>query len=289
MKFAYLIMAHHRFDILLLLLKDLDDKRNDIFLHIDKKTRDVDLLYFQKCVKNATLVFVDRMSVYWSDYSQIKCVHALLKAAVKYGYHDYYHFLVGVEFPIKSQDYIHSFFEKNNGKEFVGYDLQCKNYLDRIRYYHFFGKYARTTSKRHHSLFLKGKELVSFQQKHGFSRIKLDESYYKKGYANWSITHEVALLFVQSVNKIKSKYRFTSCADEIIFHTILYNSEYRDRIFDYNDEYHSAMRLTTWANSKNQLQMEDLEMILCSDKLFARKFDTNDAAEIIYKIIQLRE
>ena len=34
---AYLIMAHHRFDILGAVLLDLDDYRNDIFLHVDRK------------------------------------------------------------------------------------------------------------------------------------------------------------------------------------------------------------------------------------------------------------
>lgn len=35
---AYLIMAHNQWDVLEQLLRALDDPRNDIFLHIDKKT-----------------------------------------------------------------------------------------------------------------------------------------------------------------------------------------------------------------------------------------------------------
>ncbi|MDF2484874.1 MAG: glycosyltransferase, partial [Herbinix sp.] len=43
---AYLIMAHSNFEYLKKLIKSLDDPRNDIFLHIDKKAKftDSDLL-----------------------------------------------------------------------------------------------------------------------------------------------------------------------------------------------------------------------------------------------------
>ena len=64
MKFAYLIMAHHRFSVLKLLLEDLDDSRNDIFLHIDSKTKTADIDVLQSSVKKANLVLVKRMPVY---------------------------------------------------------------------------------------------------------------------------------------------------------------------------------------------------------------------------------
>ena len=37
-KHAYMIMAHHRPDLLQLLINSLDDERNDIIVHIDKKS-----------------------------------------------------------------------------------------------------------------------------------------------------------------------------------------------------------------------------------------------------------
>lgn len=59
MKFAYLIIAHTRFDQVEKLLKLLDDERNDLYIHIDQKVSDaVDI--FQKnaetcCAKIKTL------------------------------------------------------------------------------------------------------------------------------------------------------------------------------------------------------------------------------------------
>lgn len=37
---AFLIMAHNHFDFLKILLKRLDDPRNDIYLHVDRKAAD---------------------------------------------------------------------------------------------------------------------------------------------------------------------------------------------------------------------------------------------------------
>jgi hypothetical protein len=39
MKHAYLIIAHNEFKILSYLVKALDDERNDIYVHIDKRLK----------------------------------------------------------------------------------------------------------------------------------------------------------------------------------------------------------------------------------------------------------
>ena len=48
MKHAYLIIAHNNFYILEKLIKLIDDKRNDIYIHIDKKIRNFDFDYYNK-------------------------------------------------------------------------------------------------------------------------------------------------------------------------------------------------------------------------------------------------
>ena len=63
----------------------------------------------------------NEVDVYWSHFSQVQCELFLLKEAVKKDEFAYYHLLSGMDFPIKSQKYIHQFFEENAGKEFVDY------------------------------------------------------------------------------------------------------------------------------------------------------------------------
>ena len=39
MKHAYLIMAHHEFEVLGKLIQAIDDKRNDIFIHFEQNSK----------------------------------------------------------------------------------------------------------------------------------------------------------------------------------------------------------------------------------------------------------
>lgn len=68
----------------------------------------------------------------------------LLKYACSQNKYAYYHLISGVDLPIKSQNYIHSFFKKNAGKQFVVLDEKANNtfsFVDRINKYYFFKIY----------------------------------------------------------------------------------------------------------------------------------------------------
>ena len=112
-KHAYLIMAHTQPELLKMLLKKLDDERNDIYLHIDSKAKDYPLDEVAAVLQKANCVFTERTDVKWGSYSQIHCEMVLLKEATKTE-HAYYHLLSGMDLPIKSQDEIHKFFETYN-------------------------------------------------------------------------------------------------------------------------------------------------------------------------------
>ena len=118
MKHAYLIIAHNEFEILKRLIQALDDERNDIYIHFDRK-----LNHYPDCrTSYAKLTFLEeRMDVRWGDISVVDAEFALFDEAYRRGEYSYYHLLSGVDIPLKTQNYIHRFFEKNAGKEFVGY------------------------------------------------------------------------------------------------------------------------------------------------------------------------
>ncbi len=82
MKHAYLVMAHHNWNQLWYLLKCIDDKRNDIFLHIDKKS----ISSFDKDIlcgcKYASIVMVDPMSVMWGGVFASKVYVSLVENGV---------------------------------------------------------------------------------------------------------------------------------------------------------------------------------------------------------------
>ena len=146
-KHAYLIIAHNNWKQLSLLLSVLDDERNDIYIHIDKKSKHVPIDGLRKSVKKSKLHIYRKFKIYWGHFSQVECEVYLFEKTSKNKYFRY-HLISWKDLTIKSQDYIHYFFEKNSDYEFVHYDTEERLKNDheigrRTRIYHFLQKYRR--------------------------------------------------------------------------------------------------------------------------------------------------
>ena len=86
MRHAYLIMAHNNFKILEKTIMLLDDKFNDIYIHIDKKVSNFNYDYYKSLVKNSNIIFTERIDVKWGSFRQIQCEYILFKEAYKNHY-----------------------------------------------------------------------------------------------------------------------------------------------------------------------------------------------------------
>ena len=115
-------MVHHRFDVLKMLLADLDDQENNIFLRIDQETKNAQIDELRQCVWFSNLYFCGSYTRLLGTFFADQCVLNLLKAAIDHAHYDYYHLVVGVEFPLMSHEKILRFFLENQGKEFIGFD-----------------------------------------------------------------------------------------------------------------------------------------------------------------------
>lgn len=76
MKHAFLIIAHNEFDVLKLLISCLDDARNDIYIHYDKK---VDTLPDIQTKYAGLIVLEKRVDVRWGAPSMIEAELPYLK------------------------------------------------------------------------------------------------------------------------------------------------------------------------------------------------------------------
>lgn len=86
MKQAYLIIAHNKFDMLRALIRQLDSRDNDIYIHIDKKAGDVDFSQFEGAASCSRVKCLrDRISVMWGGVSQIAATFLLLQTALRGG------------------------------------------------------------------------------------------------------------------------------------------------------------------------------------------------------------
>ena len=287
-KHAYLIMAHHRPDVIGELLAALDDPRNDIYLHMDRKSAAIGPDGFE--MRFSRLTLIPPMDVSWGGYSQIECTLRLLKAAVKESEkngdcYSRYHLMTGATYPIKSQDEIHTFFDRYPDREYMDFDEPV--FEERVRYIHLFNESGLRPDE--HDIRMKLRRLFAgLQQRLGCDRFGRFGMECRKGLAYWSITHELAEYVIQNRKLIRRMMKHSISGDEIFMQTLVWNSSFRDRAFDAEGRAYGSMRLTTWPledagepREDHCLMRQDLPYILGSDALFALKFDGACGMELI--------
>ena len=282
-KHAYLIMAHKNFYVLEKLLLLLDDYRNDIYIHIDKKTDDFDDSHFANLLKKSNISFLERKNVFWAEYSQVDVTLSLLKAAMAHGEYHYYHLLSGADLPLKSQDYIHDFL-KDKDHEFIGIVPQTSWYSTRRVKYYF--PFLNTTYYRKYKL-LKAFVclLVLIQRVLRFDRLKKYDLKIYNGWTWFSISNSFAKYLVDNKQIIEKLFQKTLAADEMFVQTMAYNSHFKEKIYDMADLKTGSMRYIDWKRGTPYVfRTTDFEALLGSKYLFARKFDKNLDQHIVDRI-----
>ena len=218
MKHAFLIIAHNEYPVLEVLLSMLDDERNDIYLHIDKRATELFQQIKKVKMQKAGFYLIENpIKVYWGDISQVQVEYLLFETALSHGPYAYYHLLSGTDLPIKSQDYIHAFFQQNAGKEFVGFwqDAAHQRDLERkvFRYY-FFTKRLKDKEHLLHGITALIRNLILAVQKISHYRRKQTFEFKKGG--NWiSITENAVKYLLQYKEIVLNRMKYTLCADEI--------------------------------------------------------------------------
>lgn len=84
MKDAYLIIAHKQWGLLKKLIRAIDYEQNDIYIHIDKKSR-VDLADFSGCASRSKVHFFQKYDVQWGAPSQVDVEMLLFREAYSGG------------------------------------------------------------------------------------------------------------------------------------------------------------------------------------------------------------
>ncbi|TYZ29824.1 beta-1,6-N-acetylglucosaminyltransferase [Selenomonas caprae] len=269
MKFAYLIMAHDNFRQLMILLKLLDSVNNDIYLHIDKKTRYINIDMLKNCVLEAKIHVYMEYDVKWAGISQTKCQMFLLEQAIQ-KYHDYYHLLSGHDLPLHCNDTIEKFFYNNAGKEFIHFESFDYCLKDNCRYYNLGNG-------------LLSKVFICIQK-----AFRVNRKLYCG--ANWfSITHRLGCDLVKHKIDILRKVRFTISSDEYILQTF-YRTMTNNNYVLYNtnvNDYSSVTRMIDWDRGSPYVwQVDDFYQLIDSGRMFARKFDERIDNEIIEKVVR---
>ncbi len=277
-KHAFLIMAHGNWELLGRLIKKLDHPDNDIFLHIDKKVpfpfeiKDT----LSHCVCPSSLYFTERIKINWGGYSMVKCELLLLKEAHSRNKYRYFHIMSGVDFPIKSMDYIHNFFIQNDGSEFV--DKEADEWTERtvwqFRYYHPFQELFGRYGSRKNIFYCLEYYYLKLQAFHGIDRRKQfpDIHFYRA--PNWcSITDDFVKYILSKKDWIKKCFGMTKCSDEMFVPTLLFNSTFAEK-------QKPCMRLIDWVRGNPYVfTIDECKEIVESNNLFIRKVGLSNSKQ----------
>ena len=286
MKHAYLILTHNEPELLSLLVERLDDVRNDIYIHFDRK---LSILPDIKTQHAGLYILKDRVDVRWADVSMLEAEYKLFHAVVDSGsQYSHHHLISGVDLPLKNQDYIHSFFAQHQAKEFVGLHQRPMNsHADRaLHYWHPFTRSFRGSG----CVFVIKRILrylvVQTQVLLGIRR-NTTVPFHKGG--QWvSITRELIDYLLEQEDRAFTIFSRTFGADEYFVPTLIWDTPFMERLFDATDESRGAMRYIGWRADGQLIDFtpQDLPALQQTEYLFARKFNSRDKA-FLQKILAL--
>ena len=292
MKHAYLIMADANFEQLKKLVKTLDDKRNDIYIHIDKK-RKINLDELNITTQFSKLYFIPQRVVNWGGVSFIRCELDLFSYAYQNGNYEFYHLISGKDLPLQSQDTIHAFFKQHKGKLFIEIEntepLEIKT-RTRQEYYHLFPEFS--VRRFSNNIFLKLALIlfrkIEFGIQHIFNinyskKTGIDMLY--KG-SNWlSVDDEFVEYLLKNKELIEKQYKHSITCDELFIQTLVKNNVYfSKKLYEKN----TNMRYIVWPGPKTWRisDLAELKKAQQAGYMFARKFDEKIDEKIIDEIIK---
>lgn len=283
MNIAYCIIAHKNNSILSECIRILS-KKNDIYLHVDKKTNINDF----KEYKNKVNFINNRVDVRWGSYSQVQATLNLLESTKCKNY-DYIFLLSGDCLPLKSNVEIEKILKLNNKREYVALDIYFKKVEDRVMY-----NYTKYHYKKNKNIYEKIIIKIYTLLKSILFRNKLYDKLPKlyKGTQWFGITSELRDYILEYVNNnelyVKS-FKKSYCSDEVFFHTIIYNSKFKEKIYQpiqTNNICYQALRYIDWKSGPDYpriLNENDFDKMKNTECIFARKFNENLDLELYRK------
>ena len=274
-KLAHLILAHSNPGQLKRLVDKLAHSDSHIYIHLDKKT---DITPFLPIADNDRVSFIsNRIKVYWGGYSIVQATINSFEEILANGIaFDHINLLSGQDYPIKSTEHIHQFLEQNKGKIFM-HSLSVKNEWQE----------AIPRIERYHLANLKlpaGTYRVEQVMNAILPKRKMPEGIVAMGRSQWFTASRESIAYIVDYVKreqwVSKFFKMSWAADELIFQTILFNSPFKEHMINDNLLY------VDWSEGKASpklLTMEDAAALKASDKLFARKFNSEaDIAVLDY-------
>lgn len=263
---AYLIIAHNEFEVLKLLISMLDDERNDIYVHFDKKVKELPQISTQH---SRLFILERRIDVRWGHVSQIQSELVLFETALKNGPYRYYHMISGTHLLLKSNDAIFEYFDGQETRNIFSNLHEDSEYQENmklrsvnlfLRHYSSSNKNIAIINQFMWKLFLRIQRIIHYGVNKGERFVKA---------SGWVHINESAVqLLVSRKDSILRKYRFSFCGDEFFVPSELLNSDLADTMVSRDDILYEEMG----RSNPRSFHVSELDSLKGTGCLFARKF-----------------
>lgn len=302
MKIAFLNLCHTDPRMIQRVGKQLTQHSNiDMYVHVDKKTEIEP--FVNSCNGLERVYFVqERYKVYWGGFNAVKATMALLQKALESPHnYDYYVLFQNLDYPIKSNVDILTFFDNHKGTEFLRgcliartkdwhYSRKYKIYNQRDDDYYLELHSTLSRYLRYCKLLLKSVTTIGFNGviKDGHEEFPI---YY--GAAQWAITRsfaEYVLEFYRTHKNFNEKMKHIQFPDEEYFHTVLHTSPYKESCIETEEA--EQRWLVNWRNlhyfefpkSVTVFTEADYERLMARDELFIRKVKSGVSDKLLDQI-----
>ncbi|MFC3559014.1 beta-1,6-N-acetylglucosaminyltransferase [Pedobacter jamesrossensis] len=278
MRIAHIVMTHKNPAQLARLIKSLQHKDFDFYIHLDKKISIDDFLFLEKM--DQVFFIRNRIKCNWGgwNFTQgiINCINEIISLNKNY---NFINLLSAQDYPISSVTEIHNYLSERPSQNFINFAPDNSDWWaaapERYEKYHLTdvnisGKYF---FQRMINKILPKRKFPENLKLYGGS----DSSW-------WTLSGDCAQHVAEMVTKNKKLNNFLKYCwgtDEFIIATLVMNSDFKNKTNNNN------LRYIDWSEGNahpKMLKIEDYSNLKSSTMHFARKFDTEIDEVILDKI-----
>jgi len=268
MRNAWLIIAHNEFGILQKLISSLDNAQSDIYVHIDKKVKQMPEIHADK---SRIILLEDRVDVRWGTVSQIRAELTLLEAAAKRGPYSHYHILSGTHLPLKCLSDLMAFYGDHKNETVVrcwqedagDADFKLRRYHFPLRHFKYGSSFQRLLCQNTWNFIIKVQKILGIRHWKDEKFIKTD---------NWlSLSEDDCQYLIMHRKEILDKYRWSFCGDEYFVASELAKGGKSFYSFP------KLLYVEFQGDTPRTFNISYLPVLQSSDYLWARKFSSDNA------------
>ncbi len=301
MRLAFLILAHNDLLQLIKLISSLQHPYFDIYIAIDKKSS-INNFDRISSFKNVTLV-KSRHAVFWGGFSMVEAHIKLIRTAVTSG-NEYGHFimLTGLDYPIMNNNEIYQYFFETPKTEYImAYNCsksEFKTDLRKIEKYWIFDLPIKNKYIYRYIRYLIDRlfKIVPKKKRYAYLNGIQCDIYYGQTLSAFTKEAVNRILHVYDNDKEFKKYfRYSHAPDELYFHTIIFNSQFRENTVMKGAEHQKTLNFGwaplhyhTYESTVKVYTEEDYNELINCGYMFCRKVTSKDSDKLLDLIDNFR-